>query len=167
MRRDSTVRVLGLATAAVYAAFILWVYVRQPQSVAEVTGGLSATVGVYHIDRQAFEDGMRLFREDQFAAAESAFDRADPARQDASTQFYIAYSLYRRGWGRLYHDDALYARGLEAVNRAIGLAPSGRVVVDDPTLGIRSADELKSELEAGLRRDASDLNPLKVFRSRK
>ena len=40
-----------------------------------------------------------------------AFARADPAVRDARTQFYIAYSYYRQGWGRLYHDDALYAEG--------------------------------------------------------
>lgn len=167
MPRETTIRVLGLVTAASYAVFIAWVYVRQPQSVAEVAGGLSASVGAYHIDRQAFEDGVRFFREDQFAAAESAFDRADPARQDAPTQFYIAYTLYRRGWGRLYHDDVLYARGLEAVNRAIALAPGGRLIVDDSNLRMRSADELKAELEAGLHRDPSDFNPLRVFQTRK
>jgi hypothetical protein len=53
------------------------------------------------------------------------------------------------------------------VDRAILLADHGRVVVDDPDLQIRSADELKAELQAGLRRDASDLNPLKLFRRRK
>ena len=108
-----------------------------------------------------------MFRGDQFDAARLAFDRADPAHQDARTQFYIAYSYYRQGWGRVYNDDALFARGLEAVDRAIAVAPQGRVAVDDPDLQLRSADELKAELQAGLRRDASDLNPLKVFRQRK
>jgi hypothetical protein len=30
-----------------------------------------------------------------------------------------------------------------------------------------NVDELKAELEAGVRRDASDFNPLRVFRQRK
>jgi hypothetical protein len=47
------------------------------------------------------------------------------------------------------------------------VAPGGRVRVDDPELAIASADELKAELERGLRRDLSDLNPFKVFRQRK
>jgi hypothetical protein len=165
--RESTARMVGLATVIAYAIFIVWLYVQQPQTVAEMTGALTATVGAYQIDRQAFDDGLRFFRGDQFDAARLAFERADPAHQDPRTQFYIAYSCYRQGWGRVYSDDALFARGLEAVDRAITLADHGRIVVDDPDLQMRSADELKAELQAGLRRDASDYNPLKVFRRRK
>jgi hypothetical protein len=110
---------------------------------------------------------VRFFRNDQFVESRMAFARADPAVRDARTQFYIAYSYYRQGWGRLYHDDALYRDGVTAIDRAIALAPAGRLVVDDPALGIRTADELKVELEAGLRRDAADFNPLRVFRERK
>jgi hypothetical protein len=164
--REPTLRALGLALAALYAAFIIWVYVQQPQTVAQVTGGLKATVGAYRIDQQAFDDGLRFFRNEQFVEARAAFERADPANRDARTRFYIAYSYYRQGWGRLYHDDELFGRGLDEVNRAIAVAPGGRLVVDDPNLGLRSADELKAELEAGLRHEASDLNPLKLFRGR-
>ena len=165
--RDSTARTLGLVLAAAYAIFIVWLYVRQPQTVAEMTGALSATVGAYRVDDRSFADGLRFFRGEQFEAARLAFDRADPAHQDARTQFYMAYTYYRQGWGRLYSDDALFTRGLETIDRAIAVAPQGRIAVDDPDLQMRSADELKAELQAGLRRDASDLNPLKVFRQRK
>ena len=165
--RDSMVRGIGLALALGYAAFIAWLYIRQPQSAAEVTGGLSASIGAYRVDAQAFEDGLQFFRRDQFAAARTAFERADPARQDAHTQFYIAYSYYREGWGRFYEDDGLFAQGLEAVNRAIASAPGGRLRVDDAGLQMRSGEELKAELEAGLRHDASDFNPARVLRSRK
>ena len=165
--RDHTVRAVGLALTIAYAALIVWLYGRQPQTFAEVTGGLAATVGAYRIDPQAFEDGRRFFASDRFAEARAAFSRADPAQRDARTQFFIAYSYYREGWGRLYHDDALYAQGLEAVNRALALAPRGRLVVDDPALQIQTPDELKAELEAGLRREASDFNPLKLLRKRK
>jgi hypothetical protein len=164
---DVTVRAIGLAIALTYASFIGWLYVRQPQSAAEVAGGLSASIGSYRVDPQAFEDGLGLFRRAEFAAARSAFARADPAQQDPRTQFYIAYSYYRQGWGRLYQDDALFAQGLEAVNRAIARAPGGRIVVDDADLQMRSGDELKAELEAGMRRDASDFNPARLLRSRK
>jgi hypothetical protein len=132
-----------------------------------VTGGLAAGIGAYHVDPQDFEDGLQFFRRDEFAAARSAYARADPAQQDPRTQFYVAYSYYRQGWGRLYQDDTLFAQGLEAVNRAIALAPGRRLVVDDADLQMRSGDELKAELEAGLRRDASDFNPLRILRSRK
>jgi hypothetical protein len=163
---EITTRALGLGLAVAYAALIGWLFARQPQTVGQITGGLAAVVGTYTIDDQAFADGLRFFRNDQFAEARSAFERADPAVRDARTQFYIAYSYYREGWGRLYHDDRLYAEGLAAVGRAIDLAPARRLVVDDPALGIHTGEELKAELEAGLRRDPSDLNPMRVFRER-
>jgi hypothetical protein len=53
------------------------------------------------------------------------------------------------------------------VDRAVAVAPDGRVMVDDPTLGMRSSDELKAELERGLQRDASDFNPFRVLDRRK
>jgi hypothetical protein len=165
--RDGTVRGIGLALAVGYATFIAWLYVQQPQSAAEVTGGFSASVGSYRIDPQAFDDGVQFFRRDQFAAARTAFERADPARQDARTQFYIAYSYYRQGWGRFYQDDELFARGLEAINRAMARAPGGRIRVDDPGLQMKSGEELKAELEAGLRRDPSDFNPARILSRRK
>lgn len=163
--RESIVRAVGLLIAAAYAVLIAWVYIHQPQTVAEATGALTASVGAYHIERQAFDEGLRFFRADQFAAARIAFERADPAHQDPTTQFYIAYSYYRQGWGRFYDDADLFARGLTAVNRAMTLAPNGRIVIDDPNLQMKSADELKAELEGGLqRRTASDFNPLRIYR---
>ena len=164
---ERAVRAGGAAAMIAYAAFIGWMYARQPQSGAELAGALAASVGAYRVDERAFMEGLQYFRRDEFAAARSAFDRADPARRDAQTQFYVAYSYYREGWGRLYQDDDLFAQGLQAVNRAIANAPNGRIVVDDADLQMKSADELKAELEAGLRRDAADFNPLRVLRPRK
>lgn len=160
-------RPLGLLFACAYAAMIVWLYSAQPQTMAEVTGGLAAEVGAYRINVQAFEDGLAFFRGDQFEEARAAFARADPAQRDARTQFYIAYSYYRQGWGRVYNDDKLFKQGLAAVDRAIGLAPAGRIVVEDDNLGMKSADELRAELQRGLTRDGSDLNPLRVFETRK
>jgi hypothetical protein len=161
------VRIAGLAMTLAYGTLIVWLYSTEPQTVAEVTGGLSSTVGAYHVDAQASSDAMAFFRRDAFAEARMAFDRADSAHRDARTQFYIAYSYYRQGWGRLYNDDTLFRKGIEAVDRAIALAPDHRLIVDDPDLGMHSAEELKAELERGVTRDASDFNPLKVFRDRK
>src|SRR6185503_12192535 len=149
MMRESVVRGGGVALAIVYAAAIGWLFARQPQTIAQVTGGLAATVGAYRIDQQAFDDGLRFFRADQFVEARAAFARADPAERDARTQFYTAYSFYRQGWGRVYSDDAMFAKGLSAVDRAIALAPDHRLVVDDATLGLHSADELRAELQHG------------------
>src|SRR5262245_12158808 len=164
---DTPIRSLGLVAVVAYAMVIGWLYARQPQTISQVTGGLSAVVGTYTIDEQAFADAMRFFKNDQFVEARMALDRADPAVRDARTQFYVAYSYYRQGWGRLYHDDRSYAEGLKAIDRAMALAPAGRLVVDDPGLGIHTGEELKAELQAGLRRDVSDLNPMRVFRARK
>jgi tetratricopeptide (TPR) repeat protein len=161
------VRIAGLALTVTYAVFIVWLYSAQPQTVAEVAGGISSTVGAYRVDTQAMSDGLAFFRRDAFDEARLAFERADPAHRDARTQFYIAYSYYRQGWGRVYNDDALFRKGLEAIDRAIALAPDHRLVVDDPDLGMHSADELKAELQRGVTREASDFNPLKVFRERK
>lgn len=161
------VRAAGLAVSVLYAAGIVWIYANQPQTIAEVSGGITSTVGAYRVDRVALGEGLAFFRQEQFPEARIALDRADPAKRDPVTQFYVAYSYYRQGWGRLYSDDALFAQGLEAVNRAAALAPEGRVFVDDPDLGLRSSDELRAELERGLTREWSDVNPLRVLRERK
>lgn len=165
--REDLIRGAGLALAMAYAAVIVWTYARQPQTIAHITGGLSATVGAYRVDQQAFTDGLSFFRKDQFPEARAAFSRADPAERDARTQFYIAYSYYRQGWGRAYSDDALFAQGLKVIDKAIALAEGGRLVVDDPDLKMRSADEVRAELQSGLRRDASDFNPMRLLKERK
>ena len=161
------IRAAGLVVTVVYAAAIVWAYTSQPQSSAEAIGGLAFTVGAYRIDEQAFQDGIGLFRLEKFPESRAAFDRADPARRDSRTQFYIAYSFYREGWRRFYSDDALFKQGLDTVNRAIDLAPGRRLVVDDAGLTIHTGEELRSELERGLRTDASDFNPARVFAPRK
>jgi len=161
------VRALGTVLSVSYAALIVWLAVSQPQSLAEVTGGLTASVGLYQVDPVAFEDGLRFFHQDQFVEARAAFNRADSAFRDARTQFYVAYSYYREGWGRLSHDDTAYAEGLKALDRAVAAAPDGRIIVDDPRLQMHSADELRAELVAGQTSDVSDLNPMRMLRSRK
>lgn len=165
--RERVVRGAGLIIAGLYAALIVWIYAGQPQTVAQVTGGLSSTIGAYRVDEQAFADGQSFFYQDQFVEARMAFMRADPAARDARTQFYIAYSHYRQGWGRLFSDDGLFTEGLKRIDLAISLAPAGRLIEDDPQLQMHSADELRAELQAGLTRDASDFNPLRVLRRRK
>ena len=161
------VRLTGLVLTLTYGAFILWLYAAQPQTVAQVTGSMASGIGAYRVDTQAASDAMGFFYRDRFPEARAAFERADPAHRDARTQFYIAYSYYRQGWGRVYNDDALFRKGIEAVDRAIAAAPDHRLVVDDPELAMKTGDELKAELERGITREAADFNPLKIFRSRK
>jgi hypothetical protein len=162
--KDRSVRAIGLVLSIVYAIFIMWLYVRQPQTVAEVTGGLAASVGAYRIDQQAFADGLEMFRRDQFEAARAAFERADPAEQDAPTQFYIAYSYYRSGWGRLYQDDELF--GLERLDKAIALAPAVALLPMIPDLPSATPTSCGPS-RPDSRTDASDFNPMRVFRKRK
>jgi tetratricopeptide (TPR) repeat protein len=161
------VRIAGIVLSIAYATFIVWLYAAQPQTVAQVAGGLAAGAGVYRVDARATADALAFFHRAAFPEARAAFERADPVHRDPTTQFYIAYAYYRQGWGRVYNDNTLFQKGLDAVDRAIALAPDHRVVVDDPDLGMKSADELKAELDRGVTLDASDFNPLKIFRTRK
>jgi hypothetical protein len=165
--QEPLTRVSGLVLVAAYASLLGWLFATQPQTVAEAVGGVAAEFGAYVIDEQAFADGLSYFRKDQFPEARAAFARADPAGRDARTQFYIAYSFYRQGWFRTHRDDDLYKQGLAAVEHAIAVAPAGRLVVDDENLQMHTADELKAELARGLTASASDLNPLRLFETRK
>ena len=67
----------------------------------------------------------------------------------------------------MYQDNELFKKGLERVDKAIALAPGGRLIVEDPEFYMHSADELRAELAEGLRVEASDFNPMRVFRKRK
>lgn len=167
MMSASVVRGAGLVLTLAYAGFLAWLYVERPQSLSEIRGGLASTVGLYMIDMPRFEEGRRLLRADRFPEARAAFERADPARRDAVTQFYIAYSLYRQGWGRFYNDDALFKQALDALDRAAALSPAGPVRVNDPSLGLPDSDALRAELRRGLEVETEDFNPFRALRRRK
>ena len=157
---------MGLLVTLVYALAIVWLYATEPRSFKEVTTGAQVAAGTYQVDRARFDAGLGLFRREQFRAARDEWQSADPAQSDPTTQFYIAYSFYREGWGRVYYDQDLFKHGLEAVNRAIALAP-GPLTVADENLQLHTAAELKAELEQGTERTWGDINPLKVMRQRK
>jgi len=158
---------VGVAWTLLYAVFVIWLYATEPRTFREVATGAQVVAGTYEVDREKFEEGLRLFRAEQFRAARDEWGRADPERRDARTQFYIAYAFYREGWGRVYNDDTLFKQGLEAANRAVNLSQNQRLRVDDPDLQMHTPAELKVELAQGLERTVDDLNPLKVFRQRK
>lgn len=160
------IQIIGLILTTVYAAAIIWLYATEPRSFKEVATGAQVAAGTYQVDQEKFNAALALFRREQFRAARDEWQRADPAQKDPTTQFYIAYSFYREGWGRVYNDQNLFKQGLEAVNRAISLAP-GSLTVTDENLQLHTAAELKAELEQGTERRWSDLNPLKVLRTRK
>lgn len=164
--RQKLIQIIGLAVTAVYAVGIIWLYATEPRSFKEVTTGAQVATGTYQVDREKFDAALALFRREQFRAARDEWQRADPAQTDPQTQFYIGYSYYREGWGRVYHDQNLFKQGLEVVNRAIVLSP-GPLTVDDENLQLHTAAELKAELETGTERTWGDINPLKVLRIRK
>jgi tetratricopeptide (TPR) repeat protein len=159
-------QILGLVVSVVYAAVIVWLYATEPRSFREVATGAQVATGTYQVDQQKFDSAVDLFRREQFRAARDEWQRADPAQGDARTQFYVAYAFYREGWGRVYYDQELFKQGLEAVNRAITLAPAPLVVTDE-NLQMHTAAELKAELEQGTEHGWGDVNPLKVMRQRK
>jgi hypothetical protein len=163
--KDKYLHILSIVLVLTGFVSIIFLYGTEPRSFAEVTTRGQVVLGTYAIDKVLFDQGLASFRLDEFIAARSAFDRADPEKKDARTQFYTAYSYYRQGWGRVSNDDALFNAGLEAVNRSIAADPNFRE--PDPNLGLKTAVELKNELEEGLQITASDLNPFKLIRERK
>lgn len=161
------IQIFGLGFTIAYAAFIVYIYATEPRTFKEVTISAEVAAGTYEINQEKFNSALSLFRREQFRAARDEWQRADPAQRDARTQFYIGYSFYREGWGRIYFDQELFRQGLEAVNRAIALSPTSPLTIDDPDLQLHTAAELKVELEQGLERNWGDVNPLKVLRTRK
>jgi hypothetical protein len=163
----TALRAVGLIGTLGYAAFIVWVYWTRPQSLTEMSGGMASAVGLYEVDRAQLAQGRRFLHDGRYPEARAAFGRADPALRDAQTQFYVAYSFYRQGWGRFYSDNTLFRAALVTLDRATALAPGGRIQVNDPELGLADSDALRAELERGLVLEAEDFNPLRVFRSPK
>lgn len=162
--RQRHIQWLGIAWTLIYAAFVVWLYTTAPRTLQELRTQASATVGAYQIDQARFDSALELFHREQYAAARTEWQQADPAERDARTQFYIAYAFYREGWGRVYNDEELFRRGLDAVKRANSLAPDAPLKVDDPDLRLHTAAELQAEFEAELARGWGALNPVRLLR---
>ncbi|MEJ7846892.1 MAG: hypothetical protein WKF92_02260 [Pyrinomonadaceae bacterium] len=174
--KEKYIQITGIAVAAIYGIFIVFLYAAEPRSLEEVTIKAKSTVenavtkgqviaGTYEIDAAKFNEGLQAFRQDNFVLARDGFDKADPEKRDPATQFYIAYSFYRQGWGRISNDDALFKQSLETLARVTLLDPNFRS--NDTNLQLRTSVELKSELEEGLKITADDFNPLRLIRERK
>lgn len=173
---EKYIQMTGLALVVIYGTFVVFLYAAEPRSIEEITIKAKSTVesavtkgqvmtGTYEIDQAKFNEGLRSFRQDNFIAARDSFDKADPEKRDPRTQFYVAYSFYRQGWGRVSNDDALFRQALEPAERVSLLDRNFRS--DDPSLQLRTAAELKNELEEGMRVTADDFNPLRLVRERK
>jgi hypothetical protein len=173
---EKHIQILSIFLTAFYTLFIAWLYWVEPKSLEEVptkaqttienvTTKTQVAIGAYEIDQANFDEGLRAFRQDNFIVARDNFERADTEKRDARTQFYIAYSFYRQGFGKLSNDDALFKQGLEQTNRVIALDKNFKS--DDTNLQLKTPVELKNEFEEGLQITAGDFNPFKVLRERK
>lgn len=158
------IQIISIILTVAGFAFITFLYWTEPRSLAEVTSKGQVVLGTYEINKNEFDEGLASFRKDAFPDARAAFERADPEKRDANTQFYLAYSFYRQGWGRVSNDDDLFKAGLDAVNHVIALNLNFRT--SDAMLLMTPA-ELKNEFEEGLKITPSDFNPLKLARDRK
>jgi len=174
--KEKYIHTLGILITAAYGLFIIFLYVAEPRTFEEISISAGRTVdnvvnkgqvftGIYTIDAAKFNEGLQAFRTDNFLVARDRFIAADPERRDANTQFYIAYSYYRQGWGRISNDDELFTKGLAEVDRLQLLDPDFRS--KDVNLQLKTAVELRNEFEEGLKVTASDFNPLRVIRERK
>lgn len=174
--KKKSIQIFSILLVAIYGVFVAWLYWAEPKSLGEVTVKAKETVenvttkgqvivGTYEVDQAKFGEGLNAFRADNFVLARDAFAKADPERRDAKTQYYIAYSFYRQGFGRVSNDDDLFKKGLDQTNFVIGLDKNFKAA--DENLKLQNPVELKNELEEGLKVTASDFNPLKVLRERK
>ena len=174
--KEKHVHILSIALTAFGGVFVAWLYLVEPKSLADVSFKAQTTVetvavktqiavGTYAVDGAKFDEGLKMFRQNNFVAARDSFGRADPERRDAKTQFYIAYSFYRQGFGKVFNDDALFKRGLEQTDSVVALDKNFKS--DDGDLKLKTPAELRNEFEEGLKLTAGDFNPLKVLRERK
>ena len=174
--KEKHIQFFSIVLTTVYGLFVMWLYVAEPKTLEELPSKARQTIekatttaqvltNTYEIDQAKFNEGLAAFRQENFIVARDNFEKADPQRRDARTQFYIAYSFYRQGFGRLSNDDALFRQGLEQINRVIQL--DNNFKSDDANLQIKTPVELKNEFEEGLKVTASDFNPLRLVRERK
>ncbi len=174
--KEKYLQILGIFLTVVYGFFVAWLYWAEPKNLEDFSTKAKETIentttqgqiiiGTYEVDAAKFADGLKAFRTDNFVAARSFFENADPERRDARTQFYIAYSFYRQGFGKLYNDDELFKKGLEQINRVLTLDRNFKS--DDTNLQMKTPAELKNEFEEGLRTTVEDFNPFRLTRERK
>ncbi len=174
--KEKYIQILGIILSTSYLFFIIWLYAIAPKSFEELPNKAQQTIdkvtttaqivtNTYEIDQTKFNEGLTAFRQDNFIVARDSFKKADPENRDAKTQYYIAYSFYRQGWGRVSNDDELFKQGLDQTNRVIQL--DNNFKSNDANLQLKNPVELKNEFEEGLKITASDFNPLRLFRERK
>ena len=174
--KEKHIQILSIALTLILGGFVAWLYWAAPKSIEDITVKAKETVesattkaqvitNTYEVDQVKFNEGLAAFRQDNFIVARDSFEKADKEKRDAKTQFYIAYSYYRQGWGRFSNDDELFKKGLEQIKRVKMLDDDFKS--DDVDLMLRNPVELQHEFEEGLRITADDFNPFKLTRDRK
>ena len=139
--KEKYIQVFTIVLTLFFGVFIIWLYWAAPKSLEEVSAKAQTTfesvttkaqviTNTYEVDKEKFDEGLKAFRQDNFLLARDLFQRADPESRDPKTQFYIAYSYYRQGFGRLSNDDELFKKGLEEVNRVIALDKNFKVMTE-------------------------------------
>ena len=161
-----TVQISGLAIALLYGACIAWLYVRQPRSLEELRTQVAVEANVYRINQANFDEATKHFNAGRYQVAIDQFELADPAHNDARTQFFIAYCYYRLGRGQIYDDDEMFKKGLAAVERCLAVAPNNIFETDRADLEIKSAVALRQRFKDGLGVTPSDFNPLDWFKKK-
>lgn len=174
--KQKHIQIVGILLTFVYGGAVAWLYWAAPKTLGDVSVKARETIektttagqvltGTYEVDAAAFRDGQNAFRADNFIAARQFFAAADPEKRDAKTQFLIAYSYYRQGFGALYNDDELFKLGLAQIEKVTVIDRNYKS--DDPDLKLKTPAELRNEFEEGLRLTAGDFNPFKLARERK
>lgn len=174
--KEKYLQIFGIALTVFYGLFVAWIYIAEPKTLTELPTKAQETIekatttaqvitNTYEVDKTKFNEGLTAFRNDNFIVARDSFAKADTESRDAKTQYYIAYSFYRQGFGKVSNDDELFKKGLEQINKVIILDKNFKS--DDANLQLKTPVELKNEFEEGLKVTASDFNPLKVLRERK
>src|SRR6478609_3914691 len=144
--KENVIQTLRFTATVVYFIIIVFLYATSPRSLGELPSKAASTIGnvvssgqiltgTYEINKQEFDLGLQNFYTDKFVAARDNFERADPQMQDANTQFYVAYSYYRQGWGRISNDDAMFKQALTSLERVTMIDRDFRS--DDANLQLR------------------------------
>jgi tetratricopeptide (TPR) repeat protein len=148
---------------ALYGFIIVWLYVHQPQSLSELKVQASVQANVYHVNEPNFDEAIKEFDSGDYNSAIGQFKLADPAQKDPASQYYVAYSYYLLGRGRIFNDEDMFNKAIEAVNRCLDNAPDHIFQLDRADLEIKNADTLRQKLVEGLKHTLPSLNPLNWF----
>ncbi|MEZ5307380.1 MAG: hypothetical protein R2684_09570 [Pyrinomonadaceae bacterium] len=169
------IQTISVVLTTIGCVAVVWIYAVAPknfvdlsikarQSVASAVNKTRVVTNTYQIDQKNFQEGIAAFRGENYILARDRFLASDPEKRDAKVQYYIAYSLYRQGWGRISNDDELFEKALAQLETVKGIDPDYRA--EDPDLKLKRPAELEDELKEGLRVTAGDFNPFKLVRER-